>query len=82
MMKHGSLLKERKKEKAHLLADIHVLVCIRCRENMHDDRIYNEVMMAHSPLNGLSFARKISQTASRFSAFAPRPYTVSTHKGI
>lgn len=29
------------------------------------------------PLNGLSFALKMSHTASRLSALAPKPYTVS-----
>lgn len=31
-------------------------------------------------LNGRSFALKMSQTASRFNALAPNPYTVSTDK--
>ena len=81
MMKDGSFLRGRANESSHFFADIHVLVCIGCGENMNNDGIYNGTTKPTVPLKGLSFARKMSQTASRFSAFAPRPYTVSTREG-
>ena len=41
--------------------------------------MYFSVSRFDRPLKGRFFALKMSQTASRFKAFAPRPYTVSNY---